>query len=79
MAARSPARPVGTVTRGTTNPNRLRRMDRWLSAVHGPALRRSALPPLAVDLGFGAAPWTALELLGRLRRVQPGVRVVGVE
>lgn len=54
-------------------------MDRWLAAVHGPALRRSALPPLAVDLGYGAAPWTAVELLGRLRRVHADVRVVGVE
>ncbi|MCK2141982.1 class I SAM-dependent methyltransferase, partial [Streptomyces sp. WAC00276] len=31
-----PPRPVGTATRGTTNPNRLRRMDRWITAVHGP-------------------------------------------
>lgn len=79
MAARSPARPVGTVTRGTTNPNRLRRMDRWLAAALGPALRRSAAPPLAVDLGYGAAPWTAVELLGRLREVRADVRVAGVE
>ena len=79
MTARSPARPEGTVTRGTTNPNRLRRMDRWLAAVHGPALLRCAGPPLAVDLGYGAAPWTAVELLGRLRKVRADVRVVGVE
>ncbi|MEU9380771.1 hypothetical protein AB0D38_07170, partial [Streptomyces sp. NPDC048279] len=31
---------VGTVTRGTTNPNRLRRMDRWIAVTHGAALRR---------------------------------------
>jgi hypothetical protein len=79
MTGRSPARPLGTVTRGTTNPNRLRRMDRWLAAVHGPVLRRCAQPPLAVDLGYGAAPWTAVELLGRLRRVHAGARVVGME
>lgn len=79
MAARPPARVVGTATRGTTHPNRLRRMDRWIAAVHGPALRRSALPPLAVDLGYGAAPWTAVELLARLRRARTDVRVVGVE
>ncbi|MGW4033074.1 class I SAM-dependent methyltransferase [Streptomyces sp. NPDC004838] len=72
-------RPVGTVTRGTTNPNRLRRMDRWIAAAHGPALRRGD-PPVAVDLGYGAAPWTALELLRRLRRtVDPRCRVVGIE
>lgn len=75
----SPSRPVGTVTRGTTNPNRLRRMDRWIADTAGTALRRSALPPVAVDLGYGAAPWTAVELLARLRRVRPDVRVHGVE
>lgn len=77
MTARA-ARPVGTVTRGTTNPNRLRRMDRWIAAVHGPALRR-AQTPVAVDLGYGAAPWTAVELLTRLRAAAPRTRVVGVE
>lgn len=71
-------RPVGTVTRGTTNPNRLRRMDRWIAATHGAELRRAA-DPVAVDLGYGAAPWTAVELLHRLRTVAPHARVVGVE
>nr|WP_029553780.1 hypothetical protein [Streptomyces somaliensis] len=73
-------RPVGSPTRGTTNPNRLRRMDRWIADAHGAALRRSAAPPVAVDLGYGAAPWTAVELLDRLRRdADPRARVVGVE
>ncbi|WP_327728979.1 class I SAM-dependent methyltransferase [Streptomyces sp. NBC_00487] len=71
-------RPVGTVTRGTTNPNRLRRMDRWIAATHGAELRR-ATTPLAVDLGYGAAPWTAVELLLRLRAAAPRTQVVGVE
>ena len=76
----SPAsRPVGNVTRGTTSPNRLRRMDRWIAAVHAPALRRAPARPLAVDLGFGAAPWTAVELLQRLRPVRTDLRVAGVE
>ncbi|MEU1671942.1 class I SAM-dependent methyltransferase [Streptomyces roseifaciens] len=81
MAARTPpppSRPVGAVTRGTTNPNRLRRMDRWIADAHGPALRRSA-DPVAVDLGYGAAPWTAVELLARLRTVRADAEVVGVE
>ncbi|WP_405819856.1 class I SAM-dependent methyltransferase [Streptomyces sp. NBC_01390] len=80
MAPRTSALPriVGTVTRGTTNPNRLRRMDRWIAATHGAALR-SAPSPVAVDLGYGAAPWTAVELLARLRTVAPRARVVGVE
>ncbi|MEV1007913.1 class I SAM-dependent methyltransferase [Streptomyces sp. NPDC049881] len=71
--------PEGNVTRGTTGPNRLRRMDRWIAAAHGPALRRAPVSPRAVDLGYGAAPWTAVELLERLRRVRPDVRVTGVE
>ncbi|MEV4741741.1 class I SAM-dependent methyltransferase [Streptomyces sp. NPDC049555] len=71
-------RPVGSATRGTTNPNRLRRMDRWITAAHAPALRRST-DPVAVDLGYGAAPWTAVELLGRLRTVRPDAEVVGIE
>ncbi len=53
-------------------------MDRWIAAVHGPALRR-AEAPVAVDLGYGAAPWTAVELLARLREAAPRVRVVGIE
>src|SRR5690348_5286292 len=71
-------RPLGAVTRGTTNPNRLRRMDRWIAAAHAPTLRRCP-DPVAVDLGYGAAPWTAVELLARLQAVRPDARVVGVE
>lgn len=72
-------RPVGTVTRGTTNTNRLRRMDRWIAHTLGRTLRAGGRPPVAVDLGYGAAPWTAVELAGRLRTVRPDVRVVGIE
>ncbi|MFD8571050.1 class I SAM-dependent methyltransferase [Streptomyces sp. NPDC059639] len=53
-------------------------MDRWIAAVHGPALHRAA-DPVAVDLGYGAAPWTAVELLARLREAAPRARVVGIE
>ncbi len=79
MTVRAASLPVvGTVTRGTTNPNRLRRMDRWIAATHGAELRR-AEDPVAVDLGYGAAPWTAVELLDRLRTVAPRARVTGIE
>ncbi|MFT2020238.1 class I SAM-dependent methyltransferase [Streptomyces sp. 796.1] len=78
MSSRTPSRPLGTVTRGTTNPNRLRRMDRWIVAALGRELRRSD-DPVAVDLGYGAAPWTAVELLGRLRTVRADAEVVGIE
>jgi len=72
-------RPVGAVTRGTTNPNRLRRMDRWIAVELAPALRRALPEPVAVDLGYGAAPWTAVELYQRLAAVRADVRVVGIE
>lgn len=72
------ARALGLPTRGTTNPNRLRRMDNWIAATLGGALRAAA-DPLVVDLGYGATPVTAVELAARLARVRPDVRVVGVE
>jgi hypothetical protein len=53
-------------------------MDRWIAAAHGPALLRTPRS-VAVDLGYGAAPWTAVELLGRLRTAAPAVEVVGIE
>lgn len=67
------------VTRGTTNPNRLRRVDRWLAGPQAWRLRRSPSAPIVVDLGYGASPVTAVELYDRLRRVRPDVEVVGVE
>jgi hypothetical protein len=72
-------RPVGTITRGTTNPNRLRRVDRWLAGPQGWRLRSPAEPPVVVDLGYGASPVTAVELHDRLSRVRPDVQVAGVE
>lgn len=71
-------RPIGAVTRGTTHPNRLRRMDRWMAWALAPQLR-AARPPLVVDLGFGASAVTVVELHARLARVRPDVQVVGVE
>jgi hypothetical protein len=69
-------KPVGTVTRGTTNPNRLRRVDRFIAAL--PVVRRTS-KPVVVDLGFGASPITAVELLSRLTKVNPETHVVGIE
>jgi len=71
-------RPRGVVTRGTTNPNRLRRVDNWIVAYHG-RLLRAADDPLVVDLGFGASAVTTVELAARLARLRPGIRVVGLE
>ena len=74
----SSPRPRGVPTRGTTNPNRLRRIDNWLTAWYG-GLLRSAPDPLVVDLGYGASPITTVELRSRLAAVRPDVRVVGLE
>jgi hypothetical protein len=71
-------RPQGEITRGTTNPNRLRRVDRWLAWWCADALTAAA-DPVVVDLGFGATPITAVELRQRLAAVRPEVRVVGLE
>ncbi len=71
-------RPLGAITRGTTNPNRLRRVDNWIAA-HFDGVLRAADEPLVVDLGYGASPVTTVELRSRLARVRPDVRVVGLE
>ena len=73
------ARALGLATRGTTAPHRLRRVDRWLTAVHAGRLRTAPQPPLVVDLGYGASPVTTVELHARLRRVRADVQVVGLE
>ena len=71
-------KPVGNVTRGTTNPNRMRRLDRWLTGTQAWRLRRAS-DPLVVDLGYGASPATAVELFERLSAVRADVRVAGIE
>ena len=69
-------KPVGTITRGTTNPNRLRRIDRFIAAQ---PIIRTTDAPVVVDLGFGASPITAIELLDRLTKVNAKTEVVGIE
>ena len=76
--ARPVHRPAGRITRGTTNPNRLRRSDTWFCRRHAAALRAAA-DPLVVDLGYGRAAVTVLELAARLRAVRRDVEVLGVE
>lgn len=72
------ARALGLPTRGTTNPNRLRRVDRWTTGTLAGFLRDAA-DPLVVDLGYGATPITTVEMASRLRTVRPDVRVLGLE
>ena len=68
-------KPVGAITRGTTNPNRLRRVDRFIA--NFPQLKSRDC--VVVDLGFGATPTTSIEMLQRLSLTNPQVTVVGIE
>ncbi|MEY4311800.1 MAG: hypothetical protein RLZZ571_570 [Actinomycetota bacterium] len=70
---------VGDITRGTTNPNRLRRVDRWVLHQVCSTIRKSQ-DPLVVDLGYGALPVTTKEMFDRLlKHVRPDAQVVGIE
>ncbi len=77
-----PDHAVGSITRGTTGVNRLRKCDRWMchnSRVRE-ALHHASGRPLAIDLGYGAAPWTTVEMATRLRHhLAPELEVVGLE
>ncbi|MDF9809646.1 hypothetical protein M2116_000590 [Aurantimicrobium minutum] len=68
--------PVGNITRGTTNANRLRRVDRWIQT--WPALRTTS-DPLVIDLGYGASAATPVELATRLRKTRAEVELLGLE
>lgn len=72
------ARALGLPTRGTTNANRLRRVDRWILATQVPRLR-DCPRPLVVDLGYGASAVTTLELVDRLGPEVDRLEVVGLE
>jgi hypothetical protein len=75
------ARALGAPTRGTTAPNRLRRVDRWLLWALAGRLRGGSgeAAPLVVDLGFGSTPVTTVELATRLATHYPQVQVLGLE
>jgi len=72
-----PGRPLGQVTRGKTAPNRLRKTDTFLAVAYPDFIRHAR--GLYVDLGYGAYPVTSVETLHRLRRINPRLRVLGVE
>ncbi|PBO23630.1 SAM-dependent methyltransferase, partial [Streptomyces albidoflavus] len=67
---------MGTATRGTTNPNRRRRMDRWSTATPGAALSR-ADDPLAGARGYGYAAGPSVRLRAPQRTAAPGTRGPG--
>ncbi|MBN2556858.1 MAG: hypothetical protein JXA97_13035 [Anaerolineales bacterium] len=72
----------GHPTRGKTAQNRLRRIDLYLALMERELLRREDGDfhhAWYVDLGYGSHPFTTLESAARLRRVHPGLCVLGVE
>jgi hypothetical protein len=73
----SSKKPLGSPTRGKTAPNRLRPTDSYLALCYPDYLR--SLPGLYVDLGFGQSPSTTVETAFRLRRLNPDLKIVGVE
>src|SRR5688572_10154599 len=78
LMARSRSRsPLGQVTRGKTAPNRLRKTDTFLAVAYTELVRH--MPGLYVDLGYGTYPVTSVETLERLGRLNPRLRVLGVE
>lgn len=66
----------GAITRGTTFPNRLRRVDRYLIYRSHRVLRDRAL---VIDLGFGVNPVTTLELAERIAAAGSSAQVLGLE
>jgi len=70
-------KPLGQITRGKTAPNRLRQTDSFLRVAY-PLLIRN-MTGVYVDLGYGAHPVTTLETFNRLRKLNPRLRLIGVE
>jgi hypothetical protein len=77
-----PKKPEGTITRGKTTSNRLRRVDNFLVR-YDPGLIKRANGDfsyaLFVDLGYGADATTTLESAKRFRRLNPSLPILGVE
>ncbi|NWF63774.1 MAG: methylase [Chloroflexi bacterium] len=75
-------KPEGVSTRGKTADNRLRRVDNFM-LLYEPALLTRADGPFAqsmfVDLGYGFDPRTTLESAARFRKINPDLKILGVE
>lgn len=77
-----PKKPQGQPTRGKTARNRLRQVDNFMLLYDPGLLTRSDGPfadALFADVGYGAEPFTALESAERFRRLNPTLKVLGVE
>ena len=75
-------KPEGQPTRGKTASNRLRRVDNFILLFEPSLLTRNDdlfADSMFVDLGYGFDARTTLESASRFRRVNPDLRVLGVE
>src|SRR5574341_467480 len=72
-------KPVGQPTRGKTASNRLRRVDNFILLYEPSLLTRIGADSLFVDLGYGFDARTTLESASRFRRLNPDLRILGVE
>jgi hypothetical protein len=75
-------KPEGTITRGKTAPNRLRRVDNFVLMYDPKLISRTDgdfSHSLFVDLGYGEETTTTLETAKRFRRLNPSLPILGVE
>ncbi|MFT3890206.1 MAG: class I SAM-dependent methyltransferase [Anaerolineales bacterium] len=79
---RTSKKPEGLPTRGKTASNRLRRVDNFI-LLYEPSLLMPGSNLFAdamfVDLGYGFDARTTLESAERFRRVNPNLKILGVE
>ena len=78
----TPKKPQGQVTRGKTARNRLRQVDNFLLRYDPGLLTRldgAFADSLFVDLGYGAEAYTTLEMAQRFRRLNPALKILGIE
>jgi hypothetical protein len=79
---RASKKPEGLPTRGKTASNRLRRVDNFVLLYEPSLLTRTDglfAEALFVDLGYGFDARTTLESASRFRRLDPNLRILGVE
>ncbi len=75
-------KPEGQPTRGKTASNRLRRVDNFILLYEPELLTRNDglfADSMFVDLGYGFDARTTLESAARFRRVNPNLKILGME
>src|SRR4030095_16380469 len=80
--ARVSKKPEGLLTRGKTASNRLRRVDNFILLYEPSLLTRTDglfADAIFVDLGYGFDARTTLESAARFRRLNPALKILGVE